>query len=209
MSAAVTPQPQGDVFDQLAAGQPAGAPASPTGTAPPSGDVFDQLAAGKDPDSAPPAASNDPGQTGFVTNDVGNRVIVPKDGEAFGDTVQRAIAYHKALPPGEWQKAIDREMAVAPEKTAETLGAAAGIGVAGPALLAAPEELGEALEPVKNLIVKKLAEQSPTLFGQEAVKATLKRYAVAAAQKALTGASWGAGAEILHSIWDDLFGKKR
>jgi hypothetical protein len=49
--------PQGDVFDQLAAGQTAGPPASPTGTAPPSGDVFDQLAAGKDPDAVSAASS--------------------------------------------------------------------------------------------------------------------------------------------------------
>ena len=85
--------------------------------------------------------SEDPSQTGYLTNDVGNRVIVPKDGESFSDTVKRAIQYHKSLTPEQQQDAMQREVATMPEKTAETLGAAAGIGVLGPAALASPLEI--------------------------------------------------------------------
>jgi hypothetical protein len=56
--------------------------------------------------------------------------------------------------------------------------------------------------------LKQLAEQSPQLFGHEAVKETLKRYALKGAKKAMTGAAWAGGAEVLHTIWNDVFGKK-
>ena len=44
----------------------------------------------------PPAG---PRKTGEITNDVGQKVIVPKDGESFSDTMKRAVAYHKSLTP--------------------------------------------------------------------------------------------------------------
>ena len=88
--------------------------------------------------------SEDPSKTGYLTNDVGNRVIVPLDGESFSDTVKRAIQYHKSLSPDQQQQAMQREVATMPKKTAQTLGAAAGIGVAGPAALAGVGELGGA-----------------------------------------------------------------
>ena len=75
---------------------------------------------------------------GQQTNDVGNTVIVPKDGESFADTMKRAAAYGKTVT----QSDIDKEMATAPKKVAETLAAAPAIGVGGAALLAVPGELG-------------------------------------------------------------------
>ncbi len=90
------------------------------------------------------ATVDSPDQPGEVTNDVGRKVVVPKEGESFADTMKRGAAAGKKLT----QQDIDAEMATAPEKTAQTLGAAAAIGVAGPAMLAAP---GEAVNAIKAI----------------------------------------------------------
>jgi len=86
-----------------------------------------------------------PDQTGQVTNDVGNQVIVPKDGESFQDTVKRATNRVQSLTPQQRQQEIDKETATIPAKTAETLGTAAAIG---PAMLAPVAGVSEALPPV-------------------------------------------------------------
>jgi hypothetical protein len=80
-----------------------------------------------------PRVETDPRKTGELVNDVGNKVIVPKDGESFADTMKRAVQYHKSLTPQQQQAAIDKETATIPAKAAQTLGAAATIGVVGPA----------------------------------------------------------------------------
>src|SRR5690242_8874056 len=49
-------------------------------------------------------------QAGQVTNDVGNTVIVPKEGESFADTMKRAAAYGKTVT----QDQINKELATAP-----------------------------------------------------------------------------------------------
>jgi hypothetical protein len=89
--------------------------------------------------TSPEQAQADSGQ---FTNDVGNTVIVPKEGESFSDTMQRAVAQGKATT----QDQINAELQTAPKKAAQTLAAAAGIGVGGTAALAAPGEIGAALE---------------------------------------------------------------
>lgn len=192
------PNLNGNPFDALASDgtQPPVQPASSNGN------PFDGLASEL-------ATKNAPANTGEITNDVGQKVIVPKDGEAFADTVKRAIQYHKSLTPEQQQAALDAETATMPAKTAQTLGAAAGIGVAGPALLAVPGEVASAGSAAKTYLLKKLAEQTPELFGHEAVRETLKRYALEGVRKAATGAAWAGGAELLHSIWDDVFGSSK
>jgi len=136
----------GDAFDELDR-QQTPQPASgsvPNQATPSHGDAFDQL-----PDDTPKApTTNDPRKTGEITNDVGQKVIVPKDGESFADTLKRAVAYHKSLSPAQQQAALDAETATIPTKTAQTLGAAATIGVVGPAMLAAPGEIAEAVPSV-------------------------------------------------------------
>jgi hypothetical protein len=99
-------------------------------------------------------------QTGEVTNDVGNTVIVPKDGESFTDTVQRAIAYQKSMTPQQQQSAIDAEMKTAPTKAAETMGGAAAIGFGLPAAMTAA---GEAIlgGPVALKAVVEMAKSHP------------------------------------------------
>lgn len=81
-------------------------------------------------------------------NDVGQKVIVPKDGESFADTLKRAVAYHKSLSPAQQQAALDAETKTMPKKAAQTLAAAAAVGTVGPAMLAAPGEIAEAVPAV-------------------------------------------------------------
>ncbi len=73
-----------------------------------------------EPDYAALAAQNGALQTGGETpgeqtNDVGNTVIVPKEGESFADTMKRAAAQGKKTTPEQ----INKELATAPEKVAE------------------------------------------------------------------------------------------
>src|SRR5580698_8407590 len=120
-------QPQLSPLEQLAA---SGQPQQSTSPSPqPQSNLspLEQLAAQK-----PAQQSTDPSQTGEITNDVGNKVIVPKDGESFSDTMKRAVAYHNYLTPDQLQAALDAETKTIPAKTAQTLGAAAAMGAAVP-----------------------------------------------------------------------------
>jgi len=92
--------------------------------------------------------TTDPRKTGEIINDVYQKVIVPKDGESFSDTVKRAVAYHKSLTPEQQQAALDAEAKTAPKKAIQTLGAAATIGAVGPAVMALPGEIAEAVPSV-------------------------------------------------------------
>jgi len=97
--------------------------------------------------------------SGQVTNDVGQQVVTPRDGESFTDTVNRAKGLQRQREQaGTQQQALDAETATIPAKTAQTLGAAAGIGVAGPALLAAPGEALRGLAPFVEHISGQILE---------------------------------------------------
>jgi len=84
--------------------------------------------------------------TGEQTNEVGNKVIVPKDGESFSDTMKRASVQGKKTTPAEIQK----EVSTIPKKAATVLAAAPAIGAAGTAALAAPGGLPGAIEMLEN-----------------------------------------------------------
>jgi hypothetical protein len=132
-------------FDFSQASQPTAPAPAATATAPPQ-QAPDTLPADYfDKQENPPT---DPRKTGEITNDVGQKVIVPKDGESFSDTMKRAVAYHKSLTPEQQQAALDAEAETMPKKTAQTLGAAATIGLVGPAALATPGELAAGLRAV-------------------------------------------------------------
>lgn len=90
----------------------------------------------------PDTTTTDPRKTGEITNDVGQKVIVPKDGESFSDTMKRAVAYHKSLTPEQQQAALDAEAKTMPAKAVE-----AGIG--GP-LAAAGTYAAGAMLPVAS-----------------------------------------------------------
>lgn len=134
-----------------------------------SGDIFSQIASnnGNVPDNSAPS--------GQVKNDVGATVIVPKDGEDFYDTINRATQRVKEHPQ-EVQADIAKETTAKniAAKTAETLTAAPTIGAAGAAAITGAGEAGSmalragkaALEPVKDAIVEELPylRSSPSLY---------------------------------------------
>jgi hypothetical protein len=108
------------------------------------------------------AAANAQAQNGQVTNDVGNTVIVPKDGESFADTMKRAAAYGKTVTPSQ----VNAELATAPKKAATVLAAAPAIGFGGAAALAAPGEAvnaGERLLQMTESQLQRFAEAYPHL----------------------------------------------
>jgi hypothetical protein len=98
--------------------------------------------------SVDPETKANPQQTGEITNDVGQKVIVPKDGESFQDTMKRAVQYHQSLTPEQRKAAINAETATIPKKAAQTIAAAPAIGFGGTAALAVPNEITEALPSV-------------------------------------------------------------
>jgi hypothetical protein len=112
-----------------------------------SGSVLDAALAAN-PQANQSQTTNDPRKSGEIVNDVGQKVIVPKDGESFSDTLKRAVAYHNSLTPEQRQAALDAETRTMPKKVTQTLGAAATIGTVGPAVLAAPGEIAEAVPAV-------------------------------------------------------------
>jgi hypothetical protein len=110
-------------------------------------------------------------QAGQVSNDVGNTVIIPKDGESFADTMQRAAAYGKTVTPQQ----VNAELKSAPAKTATVLAAAPAIGAAGTAALAAPGEL-------VDLAIKHLAGNVLPGMEEQAARAKLAQIAPKALQ---------------------------
>jgi hypothetical protein len=98
--------------------------------------------------------------TGQVTNDVGNAVIMPKEGESFDDTMKRAAAYGKTVTPAQ----INAETATAPKKVAQTLLAAPAIGAAGAGAISG---LGEGGQALYELAIRHLAGVLPELEGSD------------------------------------------
>jgi hypothetical protein len=133
--------------------------------------------------------------SGQITNDVGNAVIVPKDGESFADTMQRAAQYGKTVTPSQ----VNEELATAPAKVAQTLGAAAGIGVGGTAALAVPGE-------VADIALKHLAGNVLPEMEYEPAKQTLIQALPRVAQFAETMGKLGIGAGGLTYLVKSLMG---
>ena len=139
------------MFNNLAKNQatPAPSPASPSAPSPaPSGsvdDIFNQMAkADQTKADADAKANASPRESGQLVNDVGNTVIVPKDGESFADTMTRAAAHGRTVS----QQEINREVATMPGKAATVLAAAPVIGATGTAAGAAVNEVATALPSV-------------------------------------------------------------
>lgn len=82
-----------------------------------------------------------PSTPGEIKNDVGNTVIVPKDGESYLDTIKRAVAHSNSMTAEQHQAAFDKEVKTMPGKAATVLGAAPLIGAGGAASLAASARL--------------------------------------------------------------------
>ncbi len=142
------PQPQANTPTSPAPAQPPNTVVNASPNSPKDQNSFSLSELTQSDQQNTPTTVDDPRKTGEMVNDVGNKVIVPKDGESFADTMKRAVAYHNSLTPEQRQAAINKEVATMPRKTAETLGAAATIGAVGPAVLAIPGEVAEALPSV-------------------------------------------------------------
>lgn len=175
-------QPTLSPLEQLAQAPPQqAAPASSSGLSP-----LEQLAQSGSTQTAPPS--------GEVTNDVGNTVIVPKDGESFADTMARAAAHGKTVT----QDQINRETATAPKKVATVVGAAPVIGAGGTALLAAPGEL-------YDLAIKHLAGDVLPGMEEMAARAKLAEWAPKVAKAAT---ALGVGIPGLKLLWQAALGGK-
>jgi len=160
-----------DIFGQLASQDAANQKHDQAAASQNNGDVFSQIAAngGKVPDASTPQ------QSGEVKNDVGATVIVPKEGEDFYDTIERA-KQRVQQKPQEVQADIAKETTPKniASKTAQTLVAAPVIGAAGAATIAGAGEAGAmagrvgqaALQPIKDAIVEELPylKSSPSLY---------------------------------------------
>lgn len=164
-----------DIFGQLAAQDQARQQHDQAASSQNQGDIFSQIAAngGTVPQEQAPDTS------GQITNDIGKTVIVPKDGESFADTMDRAIAQGKKTT----QQDINDELKTAPKKVAETLVAAPAMGAAGAAAIAGTGEAGAmagrltqaALQPIKDAIVEELPylKSSPGLYVEHIAKQAL------------------------------------
>jgi hypothetical protein len=155
MSAPISPLEQ--LEQQSATAQP-NTTAQPSQQAAPSSNLspleqLEQMSA-KPTQQAPPS--------GQVTNDVGNAVITPKDGESFADTMKRAAAQGQKTTPDQ----INREIATMPGKAATVLAAAPAIGAGGAAGLAAPGAIAQGAEnflQISETALDHLAENYPQL----------------------------------------------
>ena len=136
------------------------------------------------------AASQSSEATGEQQNEIGKTVIVPKDGESFADTMQRAAVQGRKTT----QQDISDEMKTAPRKVAQVLGAAPVIGATGAAGLAAPGEMGGAGEALFHLSESKL---------DTFAKAYPHLYKLAE----LTGA--GSGVAGAYKIFEKIFGTSK
>ncbi len=106
-------------------------------------------------------------EPGEQTNDVGNKVIVPAEGESFQDTMRRAARYGKTVTGAQ----INAEMATAPKKAAWALGSAPLAGLLGAGGLAAASvvapPVARALAPIAKKYGIKVLEGAGLGMGYE------------------------------------------
>lgn len=92
-----------------------------------------------------------PAETGYSINPVGNKVIVPKEGESFADTMKRAVEAGKHNTP----ETIEKQKSLIPGDVASVLLAAPAIGFAGAGALAGG---GEALGSLGDILAPRAAQ---------------------------------------------------
>lgn len=174
-----------DIFGQLAQQETANQQHDQAAAQQNQGDIFSQIAA----NGGNVSQEQTPDTTGQMTNDVGNTVIVPKEGESFEDTMNRAVQHGKTLVDkgqltAEGSKEVGQEVASSPKKVAATLVAAPAIGAAGAGSItgvseatgAAARVANTALQPVKDAIVEELPylRSSPALYLEHTAKQVVK-----------------------------------
>jgi len=226
----MTTAPIPDLLSQLNGGQSTSEPTSvprppmgvgqqPTSPQSPSGDVLSKLNS-PIPTSRPSSsdefdAAQKAGGYSEPSERNGNPVtyLLQKPDESYPDFMKRAVAHGKTVTDEQMKdeayqpkKIVDAAVV----RPAEIAGASAVGMTALNEIATAASMAPEALEGVKNFALKKLAEESPELFGHEAVKATLKKIALATMTRAVQGTAIGGGIalghKVLGGIWDELFG---
>lgn len=161
-------------------------------------------------DMEPTSPDEQAKKLGYYVNDVGNKVIVPMEGESFQDTMKRGAQHgrllvdHEGNLTAEGERETNAEMATAPEKAAETMGAAATIGVAGPAMLAAPIELHAALGKGFAALVPALAEGVKGLGEWAATHPVAAKTVYEGLKWALTVAGAAEGGRAVRRIVDSV-----
>lgn len=151
------PNPNGNPFDvplQSEVGEHQQAQAV-TQNASPNGNPFEEPLVSE-------KAENHNASTGQITNDVGNQVIVPKDGESFSDTMKRAAVQGQKTTPDQ----INSELASVPGKLPALAAGVVGASAAVPTIAAGGGELAE-------LAIKHLAGNVLPGMETEAAKQTL------------------------------------
>jgi hypothetical protein len=167
------------------------------------------------PPAPTPRSFDDPeaSKQGFFLDQDGAYTVVPKEGEEYQDTMKRAIQHFKSLSEQEQQGQLARESSRPVEKVAKTAVGGAAVTAGTLAALTGVAELGSiaapSLEAAKSYVMSRLAAATPQLFGEEAAKETLKRIAVKAAGKMLSGGAMVGGAAIVHHVWEELFGDSK
>jgi len=186
----VTPNTNGNPFNQPLNSelQESQQRQAATVAASPNGNPFDEPLASEKADATLTHPS------GEITNDVGNTVIVPKDGESFSDTMKRAAAQGQKTTPDQ----INREVATMPAKAPEVLASTVGAAAAIPTIAATGGELAD-------LAIKHLAGNVLPGMETEAAKQTLLR--AIPTVKQLVG--WGLSYEGLKHLFSAVSGGKK
>jgi hypothetical protein len=109
---------------------------------------------------------SDAPDTGEVTNDVGNTVIVPKEGESFSDTMQRAVVQGRKTTPA----MLNAEERTMPAKVAQTVAAAPLIGAGGVLVNDALGTMASGAEAAKDYLFGNTAEEGATDAAGNAIK---------------------------------------
>lgn len=148
-----------------------------------------------------------PDQSGEMTNDVGNTVTVPKDGESFADTMKRAAAKGKTTT----QDQLNKEEATMPGKVATTLAAAPAIGFGGTAAMAGLGELGTLTSDMALKIIGKAPVESGATSWLEQEGSGLLRLAAKHPEVLKLATHVGIPATSTIAAWlgmNHIFGKK-
>jgi|ERR1035437_265825 hypothetical protein len=127
------------------AAQPTGTPAGPT--------EFDAGSLTTDTPAQPAQPE------GEQKNDVGNTVIVPKEGENYADTMKRVVSQGKKTTPEQ----IAAEVHTMPKKAAQVIASAPAIGAGGTAGLAGMGEMIVHSPAVAKAVLQHISEPGTIL----------------------------------------------
>lgn len=130
--------------------------------------------------------------------------LIQKPDENYSDFMKRAVAHGKTVTQQQMNEESNQPKKIVDAAVVRPAEIAAGAS----SVMAAVGEVPALVGAAKNQIYSFLASQSPELFGEEAVKATLKKYAAQGVAQALKGAGYAGGAGAAYAAFEHLFGSK-